>query len=197
MRSRANLAPTDSVKRDAACILQRKPILLANALDGPDLAFFMASQKSHEVFAAQRPQLHVRKSLRRNFVGALRQCCMKSENRARACDANNEVLSLAGTCRQFYVTTAEHKYVIRVVALRKYAPRRGRGDWVTDHLKIRQNVVPETAKPPRFAIGAGGTPCERRFFFSQTPRGTPCRFDISSLNGLDSAHYISLPGDPT
>src|SRR6516225_9969642 len=114
-------------KRNAACVLQSKPVFLADALHSPHLRFLMSAQKAQEPLSLNGAKLRRRERLGGNFVNTMREYGVQTQNRAGPGNTHDHLAILHPACRELEISVADEIKAAGVFSLRE---ERGLG-WQT------------------------------------------------------------------
>ncbi len=104
-------------ERDAARILQRKTIFLANALNGAHLRFFVIAKKAQKSLSLDRTKLGRRQRLGGDFIHPMRESGVQTKHGAGSCNADDHLAIVRATCRQFEIAATNQVETSRVFTL--------------------------------------------------------------------------------
>jgi hypothetical protein len=144
-------------KRDAACILQCKAVLLADALNRAHLGFAMIAEESEKAFTLDGSKLRRCQRLGRDFVDSVGEGCVEAQNRAGAGDAHDHLSVLGTSGGQFQIAAADQIKAAGVFTLGKERSLGGQADGAGYQFEISQYGAAKRTKPTGLPIAAGCT----------------------------------------
>jgi len=128
-------------QRDAAGVLQRKTILLADALHGAHLCFLVGAQEVLEAIALDGTQLGGCERLSGDFVNAVRQNRVEAQHGAGSGNAHNHLPLFAVSRCELDVAAADQIEAASFVALGEQGRLWREGDGAGCQFKIRQHLT--------------------------------------------------------
>jgi hypothetical protein len=104
-------------ERDAACILQRETILLANALNGAHLRLFVIAKEAQKSLSLDRTKLGRRERLCGDFIHSMRERGVQTKHGAGSCNADDHLAIVHATSRQLEIASTNQIETSRVFTL--------------------------------------------------------------------------------
>jgi len=175
-------------QRYAACVLQGEAVLLTYALNRAHLSFAVVTKKGEEPFAFNGAELSGGQRLCRDFIDAVGEGCVESENGPGAGDANDHLTVLRATGRKLQISAANQIEAAGILALSEESRLRREADGTGDEFEVGQNRAAKRAEPSGPTIGACCTAYWRLTANALLPPG--CGRDDSQVRHFRAFHTV-------
>ena len=173
---------------DAARVLQGEAILLAYALHRAHLGFAMVAEKGQESFAFDGAQLCGGERLCRDFIDAVGEGCVESEDGSGTRNADDHLAVLGAAGSELEISSANQIETAGILTLAEESGLGWKADGTRNELKVGQNRASERAEPSRSAIGACCTADRRLTTDALLP--SRCSRDDSQVRHFLAFHTV-------
>ena len=161
-------------QRDAAGILQREAVFLADALDGAHLRLLVAAQEAEEPVALDGAELGAGQRLGGDLVDAVGENRIQAQHGAGSGDADDHLAIFLASGGEFEIAATDEIETAGILTLGKERGLGGKGDGAGGQFKIGQDGAAQRTEPAGAAIATGSAARRNRLCGVLFPRMDFC-----------------------